>query len=56
MKNKKNIEAFNDKGQPHGYWEVYWVYTTYKMFYLNGKINGYNECVDTNNISLIFHL
>jgi len=40
---KKNIKPKNDKGQRHGYWEVYfdngelW----YKCVYINGVINGF---------------
>ena len=42
---KKNIKPKNDKGQRHGYWEVYfdngelW----YKCVYINGELNGFEE-------------
>ena len=43
--NKKDIKQFNQKGQPHGYWEVYFPNGSlgYKGFYNNGKPVGYSE-------------
>ena len=44
--NKKNIRQRNDKGIPHGYWEVYWEETNeiwYSKFYVNGSVYGYSE-------------
>ena len=46
--NDKDIESFNNKGEAHGYWEVYY-YTgdlMYKGFYQNGKLVGYEEYYD----------
>jgi hypothetical protein len=41
----KDIKSFNDKGQRHGYWELYYYYGSlwYKRFYHNGKKVGYEE-------------
>ena len=40
----KNITPRNDKGEPHGYWEMYWDESLwYKCFYHNGKRHGYYE-------------
>ena len=41
----KDIEPFNQKGQPHGYWESYWSNGSrmIKCFYYNGKPVGYTE-------------
>jgi len=40
----KDIESFNDKGQRHGLWEIYYFDSLrYKCFYHNGKKVGYNE-------------
>jgi len=41
----KDIEPRNDKGQAHGYWEVYWNNGKiwYKCVYINGKKNGLLE-------------
>lgn len=39
MQNKK---PRNDKGQPHGYWEIYWGEKLYyKGNYINGNPMGY---------------
>jgi len=48
MKKKKGITPLNDKGQPHGLWEMYWVNgkLMWKCFYHNAKEIGYNECYD----------
>jgi len=42
---RKDITPFNDKGQPHGYWEMSWTNGNLsdKCFYLNGKLIGYEE-------------
>ena len=42
--NKENIIQYNDKGQNHGYWELYssdeiW----YKSLFVNGRKFGYEE-------------
>jgi len=41
----KNIIPFNDKGQPHGYWEYYWATgkLCYKCVFINGERNGFEE-------------
>jgi len=41
----KNITPFNDKGQPHGYWEYYWENGKlhFKCVYINGETNGFEE-------------
>ena len=43
--NSKNITPYNDKGEPHGYWEVYYFNgkLMFKGNYLNGKEHGYWE-------------
>jgi len=42
---KKDITPFNDKGQRHGYWELYYyngqLYS--KCVFINGKRNRFNE-------------
>jgi len=42
-----DIEPRNDKGQRHGYWEVYWSninnYLFYKGNYIDGEKDGYWE-------------
>jgi len=42
---KKDIRPTNDKRQPHGYWEVYFIDgdLCYKRFYQNGKPLEYGE-------------
>lgn len=47
--NKKDIRSRNDKGQAHGYWEVYWNDGTlyYKCFYVNNIIYGYSQLYET---------
>jgi antitoxin component YwqK of YwqJK toxin-antitoxin module len=42
----KDIESFNDKGQPHGLRERYYLngQLMYKGFYQNDKLVGYEEC------------
>jgi len=41
----KNITPFNDKDQPHGYWEVYHPngQLCYKCVNINGQRNGFEE-------------
>jgi len=41
----KDINPYNDKGESHGYCEVYWSKDElwYKRIYNNGKIIGYCE-------------
>ena len=41
----KNIIPINDKGNRHGYWEMYYPNGSvwYKCFYNNGKYVGYEE-------------
>ena len=41
----KNIMQYNQKGNPHGYWELHWLNGTimYKCFYNNGKSVSYSE-------------
>ena len=41
----KNIKPYNEQGNPHGYWEVYWSngQLSYKGNYVNGKEHGYWE-------------
>jgi len=41
----KNIISYNDKGQKHGYWEVYHPngQLGYKCVYINGNENGFEE-------------
>jgi len=45
MSKDKDITPFNDKGQPHGYWEMSWAngILSDKCFYLNGIQIGYEE-------------
>jgi len=45
MNNDKDKIPFNDKSQPHGYWEVYWSSDKlwFKRIHNNGKIIGYSE-------------
>lgn len=47
MQHKKDIKPRNNKGQKHGYWEVY--YSTEilfnKCFYVNDIEYGYEELV-----------
>ena len=39
-----NKRPINDKGEQHGYWEVYFAGDLrYKRFYHNGKRVGYDE-------------
>ena len=49
----KSIRPKNNNGQPHGYWEDYYVNgaLAYKGHYINGKEVGYWEmyCRDTKN-------
>ena len=44
---KKDITPYNHKGQPHGYWEVYFGngMIFYKCFYINDIEYGYEEIV-----------
>ena len=41
----KDIKPYNDKGEPHGSWELYWPngQLWYKGNYINGKKHGYWE-------------
>jgi antitoxin component YwqK of YwqJK toxin-antitoxin module len=41
----KDISSYNDQGEAHGYWEVYWNngQLLYKGNYINGKEHGYWE-------------
>ena len=39
----KDIKPYNNKGQAHGYWEVYFNRVKYKAFYHNGIGVGYEE-------------
>jgi len=41
----KDIRPFNDKGEPHGLWEIYWgnCDLQYQCVYHNGKEIGYEE-------------
>jgi antitoxin component YwqK of YwqJK toxin-antitoxin module len=45
MNKDKDIKPFNDKGQKHGLWEVYYSKgkLMYKVLYHNGKEVGYEE-------------
>jgi len=42
---KIDILPYNDKGEKHGYWEKYHSNgdLMYKCFYVNGRLNGYDE-------------
>ena len=39
---KKDKTPYNEKGEPHGYWEVYWGdgNIAFKGNYINGEKNG----------------
>jgi len=57
----KDLTPRNSKGQPHGYWEVYWsngdLY--YKCVYHNGSIIGYyeyNNYFHDNKLTKLYHL
>lgn len=53
----KDIKSYNDKKQPHGYWEVYLEgMLFYKCFYVNDKEVGYEEYHEDNYIELAFYL
>lgn len=40
----KNIRQYNDKGQAHGYWEIYaGLLLMWKHNYFNGQEIGYSE-------------
>jgi hypothetical protein len=43
--NRESIKPLNDKGQQHGYWEMYWGdgHLIYKCLFHNGEIVGYEE-------------
>jgi len=49
-KTYKNIKSHNDKGQAHGYWEVYWAdgKLRFKGNYVNGHRHGLCESYYTN--------
>ena len=55
---KKGIYPYNDKGQRHGYWEVYWSDgdIAFKRYYLNGKLSGYEEINFTGKYMVNFNL
>jgi len=41
---RKDIQPYNDKGQQHGLWEMYYDGQLYfKCFYHNGEEIGYEE-------------
>jgi hypothetical protein len=50
--NDKGITPYNNKGQRHEYWEMYYYdgYLRLKGFYHNGKLVGYNEWFSHNSI------
>ena len=45
MIKNKNKSPYNDKGQPHGYWEQYYSngQLSYRGKFINGKKEGYWE-------------
>ena len=49
MQDKKNIEPRNNKGQRHGYWELYWTDGTlfYNVFYVNNIKLGFSQLYNT---------
>jgi hypothetical protein len=55
MQNYKDIRSRNDKGQAHGYWEVYWNDGTlyYKYYVLNSMAYGYSQLYETNELHVI---
>jgi len=55
MQNYKDIRSKNDKGQAHGYWEVYWNDGTlyYKYYVLNSMAYGYSQLYETNELHVI---
>jgi len=48
MTRVKDLVPRNSKGQPHGYWEVYWSSDKlwFKCIYHDGKEIGYEELYD----------
>jgi len=54
-KKNKDIAPYNDKGQPHGYWEWYYYNGDLmcKRFYQNGKRVGYGEVYNFYNCKLL---
>ena len=50
----KNISPYNQKGNPHGYWELYHTNGSVmcKCFYNNGKLVSYEEDYYWNNNEL----
>ena len=51
----KDITPYNHKGQPHGFWELYWFNDGslwHKCYLVNGKAMGYEELYHrrTNNL------
>ena len=48
----ENITPYNEKGEPHGYWEQYWLNgnLAYRGNYINGQLNGLWECYDNDGI------
>jgi len=54
---KKSIEPRNDKRKAHGYWETnQFSRVLHKRYYLNGKLNGYQEFIYRDDVILNFHL
>jgi len=55
---KEDITPYNDKNEHHGYWERYYINgeVWYKGFYVNGKVNGYEEFTYGDRCSLTFNL
>lgn len=55
MQNYKDIRSRNNKGQAHGYWEVYWTDGTlyYKYYVLNSMVYGYSQLYETNELYVI---
>jgi len=58
MNNKKDITPRNDKGQRHGYWEVYYCPSDiwFKCICHNGKVIGYEEQYGYSKLTKNYHL
>jgi len=54
----KGIEPLNDKGQRHGYCEVYYDDGSllFKSYYINGELSGYDEDYFLLKPTIFFHL
>ena len=55
----KDIKQHNDKGQAHGYWELYQPHNGsiwFKGFYNNGKRVGNSECYFNNDNELSYKI